>query len=174
MALNRVLPGLKNKTLLTGKTKFNSDVDLSFTAKPGTPTSYDSSGVGQDFKGDIYKKTDVAAVLQSVENILLTNTQEKPFEPSFGGNLRSLLFESSTKVSEPFVTRIITKTLQRWEPRVEVKNITYLQGEKIIESGSSDLLRYSSNDLRIKLDLNIKNISFEETVTTTINLNRLR
>ena len=42
------------------------DIDLNFTAKSTS--------------GDIFKKTDQAAVKQSIKNLLMTNKLEKPFE----------------------------------------------------------------------------------------------
>lgn len=88
MALKRVTPGLTDTTLVTGKKIRNSDIDLTFNTKAG---ALNEEGVMQ---GDIYKKHDAAAVIQAVENILLTNHFEKPFNPFFGGNLRAMLFET--------------------------------------------------------------------------------
>ena len=164
MALKRTSPGLKNSTLVTGKTNFYSDIDLTFTAKPG---SVDENGVRT---GDIYKKGDTAAVLQSVENILLTNTQEKPFEPSFGGNLRQMLFNSSTAMSASFVTGRIMNAIERWEPRCEVKDIKFLVGDEILEQGLEDFRSYVSNEVRIQIELIIDNEGF----ITTVNMSRLR
>ena len=50
------------------------DLDLSFQPKPS---------------GDIYKKTDMQSVIQSVKNICLTNRFERPFQPNFGCDLES-------------------------------------------------------------------------------------
>ena len=57
---------LASKTILTSRTKSSEDIDLSFAAKPS---------------GDVFKKTDAAAVKQAVKNLLLTNFSEKPFLP---------------------------------------------------------------------------------------------
>lgn len=165
MALKRVAPGISRPTLTTGKTDFYSDIDLSFTAKPGSP---DSDGV---FKGDIYKKKDVAAVIQSVENILLTNTLEKPFEPSFGGNLRQLLFDLNTAYSEKLISKLIEDSIRRWEPRVaEVLSIKYYSGNDLIAQGIKDFRDYVMNNVRIDIELLIDN----EGRVATVNMNRLR
>ena len=63
---------LSTRSIITSRTKSYADIDLTFTRKPGTVT-------------DIYKKTDAAAVKQSVKNILMTNRVEKPFLPYYGG-----------------------------------------------------------------------------------------
>ena len=164
MALKRVSPGLSNNTLTTGKQILYSDIDLSFTAKPG------SEGIDGIFRGDIYKKVDTAAVLQAVENILLTNTGEKPFEPSFGANLRQLLFENTNAYSEQFITSLIKESIGRWEPRAKVISVKYYAGGGIISSGISDFRDYVNNKVRIDVELLIDN----EGRVATVNMNRLR
>lgn len=164
MALKRVSPGLSNKTLTTGKQILYSDIDLSFTAKPG------SEGTDGVYRGDIYKKVDVNAVLQSVENILLTNTGEKPFEPTFGANLRQLLFENTNAYSEGFISSLIRESIGRWEPRAKVMSVKYYAGNQMITSGISDFRDYINNKIRIDVELLIDN----EGRVATVNMNRLR
>ena len=94
MALKRTTPDLSNsKSLVTGQQKNWVDLDLAFMAKPG-------SLVDGVMKGDVYKKKDTAAVMQSVRRIVLTNFYEKPFNPTFGSNVRSMLFETKENYSE--------------------------------------------------------------------------
>lgn len=173
MALKRVTPGLKDNTLVTGKQIEFKDVDLTFTAKTGSPTSY-SSGVGQDLKGDVFKKTDAAAVIQSVQNILLTNKLEKPFNPQYGANLRSLLFENVENYSEGIMTELIENALARDEPRVTVTNVKFFDGDTAVESGAASI--FSANSLRnavsIIVEFTIENEEGE--FSARVNMNRLR
>ena len=69
---------LNSRSIVTTRNKLFSDIDLTFSKRPS---------------GDIFKKVDAAAVKQAVKNLLLTNAFEKPFQPTFGGNLNALLFE---------------------------------------------------------------------------------
>ena len=55
------------------------DFDISFSNNPIT--------------GDIGTKSDINAINQSVENLINTNYYERPFNPTFGCNIRGLLFE---------------------------------------------------------------------------------
>jgi len=71
---------LGSSSIIGSRTKVYKDIDLTFAAKPS---------------GEIFKKTDAAAVKQAVKNLMLTNHFEKPFQPTFGANLRDLLFELS-------------------------------------------------------------------------------
>ena len=164
MALTRTSPGLKTNTLTTGKQDFYSDIDLTFTAKPGSP---DADG---NFTGDIYKKKDTAAVLQSIQNILLTNTQEKPFEPTFGANLQSMLFDNTVAFSSSFIKGQIQNAINRWEPRAEVKQIKFYIGQELISEGIVDFRQYVSNEVRVHIDVLIDNEGF----VATVNMSRLR
>ena len=81
----------------------NSDLDLSFDVSP---------------KGNLYKKTSVASVKQSIRKLLLTNRGDIPFQPLFGADLNSLLFELSTDLEKRDIEKLVTETIRRYEPRV--------------------------------------------------------
>jgi len=99
---------ISNKPITSSTTRTYRDVDLTFTKKPS---------------GDVYKKTDAAAVKQSVKNILMTNRTEKPFEPFYGGNLNDLLFNLSEAYSDFEIEEQITLALNNYEPRARVLNV---------------------------------------------------
>lgn len=99
---------ISNKPITSSTTRTYKDVDLTFTKKPS---------------GDVYKKTDAAAVKQSVKNILMTNRTEKPFEPFYGGNLNDLLFNLSEAYSDFEIEEQITLALNNYEPRARVLNV---------------------------------------------------
>ena len=68
---------LEKPTIISSRERVYKDVDLTFTARS---------------MGDVFKKTDAAAVKQSIKNLLLTNHGDKPFTHYYGGNLNSFLF----------------------------------------------------------------------------------
>ena len=166
MALKRVTPGLKDTTLVTGKKIQYTDVDLGFNAKPGAENE---EGVMQ---GDVYKKTDNAAVIQAVENILLTNHFEKPFNLFYGANLRAMLFETVESYSETLVREMIINAINRDEPRVEVVDVVFYDGKTAIERGVQSLRDNFRNTVYIKVEFRIENS--EGTFTASVNMNRLR
>jgi len=101
---------LQTPSIITTRARNYSDLDLTFTIKT---------------TGDVYKKTDAAAVRQSVKTILQTNYGERPFNPFFGGNLRARLFENFTdEENAVFLEGDIRDTLARHEPRAEVLDVT--------------------------------------------------
>lgn len=104
---------LQTRSLVTSRNKLFSDIDLTFTNK---------------LSGDIYKKSDAAAVKQAVKNLLLTNRTEKPFQPSFGGDLNSLLFELVDNDTAYEIESAIKQSIVKYEPRALIqKVITNLQ-----------------------------------------------
>lgn len=86
-----------------------SDLDISFVAHP--------------ISGDVAIKKDSDAIKRSVRNIVLTNHYERPFKPSFGANLRRLLFESIGVGITEKAAKEIAKALTILEPRIS--NVTF-------------------------------------------------
>ena len=174
MTITRKEPSnLNDKTLLTTVNRNYKDVDLSFVTKSGTVFDDGSR------KGDVYKKVDIRAVEQSIKNILLTNYYEKPFQPLFGSDLRRLLFELDTMVSEPQVRDLISRAIRKWEPRVSVTKIELqLPGDLPVPKGESDIFFYATKSgvdvhtLTVLITASIRNTGQE--INTRVNMNRLR
>jgi hypothetical protein len=121
------------------------DIDLSFT---------------RNTINDIYKKIDAEAVKQSVKNIILTNLGEKPFQPSFGTQIRDLLFELA---SDPFIKSDIrdriSQSITRFEPRALIESI------KVYLNPDSNILA---------VDIIFQVVNTDETVNLNVTLSRLR
>lgn len=97
------------KNTIRARQNVYSDLDFRFIINPNT--------------GDIALKRDAEAVKQSVQNILLTGRGERPFNPTFGGNLRAYLFENFDAVTEAAIKNVIINSLRNHEPRVKVDNV---------------------------------------------------
>jgi len=78
---------ISKKSIIVSRTREDKDIDATFSAKF---VGVDSDGV--NLRGDIFKKTNAAAVKQSIRNLLLTNFTERPFMHRCGGNLTDMLF----------------------------------------------------------------------------------
>ena len=136
---------LQTATIATSRARQYKDIDLSFTAKPS---------------GEIFKKTDAAAVKQAVRTILLTNTLEKPFRPDFGGNFREELFELATdNVTQPIIREKIIKQIQRHEPRAEITNVD---------------VKLLPDQNQVAATIEFRVVNTEEVVSFTTTLSRLR
>jgi hypothetical protein len=96
---------IQSKSVLVSRTQPYSDLDLSLTLHP-------------DFH-DIVPLTDIAAVKNSVKNLVLSNFDERPFNPRLGSNLRALLFEPADKFTISALRKYIKLVLEQHEARVD-------------------------------------------------------
>ena len=83
-----------------------SDLPLAFTIHP--------------VHNDIRPITDIAAIQQSVKNLVLTNYYEIPFHPEIGSNVAGLLFENADPFTAEAIKTEIRAVLEKYEPRVRV------------------------------------------------------
>lgn len=123
------------------------DIDLSFAKKQTT--------------GDVYKKQNAAAVKQAVKNLLLTNQNEKPFQPYFGANLSRYLFELADGDTSEDIEDEIRNVIDVYEPRVDVDSLEV----------TTQLL---SDNNSLEVTVVFKIINTNEVVDFTTVLSRLR
>ena len=135
---------LGSSSIIGSRTKVYKDIDLTFVAKPS---------------GEIFKKTDAAAVKQAVKNLMLTNYFEKPFQPLFGANLRDMLFDLADEESEEDIEDACINAINVFEPRAEALNVKAIANP-------------DRNSIRVIVEFRI--INTEETVVISTVLARLR
>jgi phage baseplate assembly protein W len=99
---------LSQRALITTRSKLFRDIDLTFTNRPS---------------GDIFKKTEAAAVKQAVRNLILTNYNEKPFKPNFGAGIQGLLFELADDETADDINIQIRQAIENYEPRASVRRL---------------------------------------------------
>ena len=120
------------------KSKYK-DFDLSFTKHPLT--------------NDLAVKKGVAAVNQSVKNLIQTAFYERPFQPTLGSQARSLLFETAYAITISNMRRVINEVINNHEPRVRVKNIVI---RDMTDSNAYAIeLRYEMKDIKTDENLSI-------------------
>lgn len=112
-----------------------------------------------DDTGDIYTKTDVAAVKQSVKTLMLSDQFERPFRSDLGAGLNDLLFDLNVGNSESDLREQIVKTLNKYEPRAIIRTVRV--------SSSPD-----QNTVSVRLEFGVRNFNTTEVIETT--LSRLR
>jgi len=64
-----------------------------------------------------------ANIRENIEIILRTEERERLNLPTFGGGLRSFLFEPNTVTTRFQIQDRITRALKEWEPRVLVSSV---------------------------------------------------
>lgn len=65
-----------------------------------------------------------ANIRESLTVILLTQRGERLMLPSFGGRLRSYLFEPNTVTTQQEIQQEIQKAISLWEPRITVMSVS--------------------------------------------------
>jgi len=131
---------LNSKSIITSRNELYSDIDLLFENKTS---------------GDVYKKNDAAAVKQAIKTLILTNAFEKPFNPKFGANLRSMLFELVDFSTSENVRTRIKETINRFEPRARVKKLDVL-------------LKPDANSLDVRIEFQVVNTGQLISFTTNV------
>lgn len=100
------------------------------------PNTLDQTNVYRDFSmtmdmnpltNDILMNIDVKAVKESMKNILLTDKGSRVFNPSFGGNIRALLFENKySPALFKMVEEEVKTTINIYEKRVTLESVECL------------------------------------------------
>jgi phage baseplate assembly protein W len=148
MATTRVLSRedgtLDASTLVTSRTRLYRDIDLTFEAKPS---------------GDIYIKKDAGAVRQAVKNLIQTNYFEKPFQPFFGADIRSLLFELAIDETGDEIRDRIIRAIEQYEPRAQIIDVIVVA-------------QPDNNSVKVTIEFQV--INSEEVVIFTTFISRLR
>ena len=72
---------------------------------------------------DLVTVKDKAAIVQSIQTLILTRKGERPFQPDLGCDVHSLLFEPLDYGSAALIKGEIAETLERYEPRITINAI---------------------------------------------------
>ena len=72
---------------------------------------------------DLVVSRDASAIKQAIVNLLLTNKGEKLFNPQYGSNIRSYLFEPLDYGTAQQIIGNIEFTISKWEPRIQILDL---------------------------------------------------
>ena len=96
--------------------KTYKDLDLDFTPHPVT--------------GDIVQVKDANSVKRGIKNILLTENQERLFQPEIGSGLKNLLFEQMSDLTTQILEDEVRSAVEAWEGRAEIIEIVVTPEEE--------------------------------------------
>ena len=122
------------------------DISLYFTRNPVT--------------SDVSTVTDIQDIKRAVRHIVLLNPGEKPFHPEIGTGVRAALFQNFTAPIKALLSSRIQEQLQKYEPRVEVTNVSFNDN-------------IDNNELSCKIEFNVRNAP-QQTEEVDIFLQRIR
>jgi phage baseplate assembly protein W len=103
-----------------------------------------------DVTGEFALAKGTHKIEQAMRLILETYPGERPMRPEFGSRLRDFVFQSATLDNAAEVSREVTRSLDRWEPRATVDQVTVTPDPASIGLLHIDI-RYtvkSTNDMR--------------------------
>lgn len=73
--------------------------------------------------GNIHIKKDHEAIIQSVRTILSTTPGERIMNPTFGSNLKYMLFDPMDYITENSIAVEIQTAINNWEDRIIVRSV---------------------------------------------------
>lgn len=100
----------------------------------------------------------VKAIQESVNNLLATVPGQKLFNPQFGCNLDSLLFETIDIFTALDIRQELIRCIQTWDPRILVSSLTKIEPDE------------DNNQYNVHLVLEIYGV---DPVTLNFSLNKL-
>jgi len=73
--------------------------------------------------GYFFSQEGVDQIKSDLLILLLTNPRERVMHPTFGCDLRSLMFEPADSILEKAAVNLITAAVTKWEPRIAFESI---------------------------------------------------
>ena len=129
------------------------------TSKPLVFSDFYSNFDLESVKKDLLSYKNEDSVKRSIRNILLTDKGERFFNPTFGSDIRKMLFENFSPSTEQVVADLIKTAIGNHEPRANVIDVNV--------SGNPD-----QNSMYINIVFSV--INKAEPVTLELILNRIR
>ena len=130
---------------------------MAFDAQQIFPIDFDkSAAVGIDIPFNapgVFRPnyTTKAAIKNNLINYFLTNSGERPLNPSFGGGLRAFIFQQITTDNLDFLEERIQQDLNTFFPNVAVGNLEILRQEDL-------------NTITVSLTYNVINTNISDTL----------
>ena len=124
-------------------------LDLQKNIAIGVSLPFGRSGTNQLFNKTYNTKDQIKS---NFINLLLTNKGERILNPEFGSNLKQLLFENITPITEENIKDAIISSANIYLPEIQVVNIT-LNNE------------YDSNTINITIDYILRISGTSEQIT---------
>ena len=121
-----------------------SDIDLNFTKNPIT--------------NDVNILRDNEAVRRSVRNIVLYNFLEKPFSPTFGGNVRGKLFENINSITALRIKGEIEKAIIDNEQRASLRGVKVAPDLDRNAFDVTIIFNVNNNPAPVKVEISLERI----------------
>lgn len=122
-----------------------SDLSVTMTAHPVT--------------GKVSVKKNADAVIGALKNLILTNRFERPYDPLFGADIRSRLFENFDPIEQVNIEEDIKTAIKNYEPRVRINDV------KVVASPNSN---------RVQIGISFFVVNEAQPITVGLEIERTR
>lgn len=78
---------------------------------------------------DIVKFTNENAVIRTIRNLLLTDRNERLYQPNIGTNIRKMLFEPINDMTAQNISDFVKETIFDFEPRARLLSLSVVPDE---------------------------------------------
>lgn len=106
--------------------------------------------------GSLARVTNEDSVRQSINSLLQTDMFERPYQPTIGSKLHSILFDPMDEMSASLLKRTIEDTIRLHEPRARLHNVNVSPIEERNEYNINILFSLVNSANIIQMDLIIK------------------
>ena len=133
-----------------------------YTSTSLKPELYSDFSVGLDIhpgEKDLARVINENATKRSIINLLLTDYDERLYQPNLGANLKYLLFEPASEETLGLMQSQIENCLSKFEPRINILNLR---------------LSTSFDEQQINVTLVFSMINIPKPITINLILNRVR
>lgn len=107
--------------------------------------------IEKDAGGLLHKQSGVDQIKSDLLVLLLTNPGERCMLPTYGTNLRALIFEPNDITLQNQAINLISQSIRAWEPRVVIEQIQVQSGASKADLNKFDDLSTADNILLIKI-----------------------
>jgi phage baseplate assembly protein W len=108
--------------------------------------------------GSLARVTNEEAVRQSVRNLIMTDTYERPYQSQLGSKLHSLLFEPMDELTVSLIERTVEDTIRLYEPRASLRYIKVVPVESRNEYTVNIVFSLINTIGDVQMNLTIKRI----------------
>ena len=123
---------------------------------------YSDFFVGLDIhpgKKDLARATNEISIKRAITNLLLTDFDERLYQPNLGANLKYLLFEPADGETLSIMREHIENCLTKFEPRIRILSLN---------------IGASADEQRINVTLIFSTVNIPKPITINLILNRVR
>ena len=120
------------------------DLGLSFTTHPVTKK--------------LSVLTNEEAIKRAVRNLILTNNYERFYNPFFGGNITSYLFENFSPITKVSIEKSVKDAIEVYEPRVDLLDVDINQNDDRNELIVNIIFRPKNQIQQTRLNFTIERV----------------